>query len=45
MRRFTRLTRQAMQNSTTKSLLAVVLVLAVAAFVSVYWEVWDWIIP
>ena len=34
-----------MPNSTKKSLLAVALVLGVVAFVSVYWEVWDWIIP
>ena len=34
-----------MQNSTRKSLLAVALVLGVVAFGSVYWEVWDWLIP
>ena len=34
-----------MQNSTQKSLLAVVLVLGIVAFVSVYWEVWDRVIP
>jgi hypothetical protein len=30
---------------TKKSLLAVALVLGIVAFVSAYWEVWDWIIP